>query len=171
MSGLTNSVGQGQIIAGRFTLNQDVFLTGGSIFSSSTFGSVGTPVRFLIFANPSAAPIIDITTAVDQINTLYTTQPSTNRKHATIADTLLLAGTYWFAMPSANSSNFAINTGSFGDGLFRQGTASGIPTQVGTLGKPFMQLEGTLVPEPTTGAFVALGLGCFLIRRKNPRKV
>src|ERR1700744_2226410 len=56
----TDSVGQSQIIGDHFTISTGVTLTGGSLFSDSAIAALGTPVDFMIYSNPTAAPIIDI---------------------------------------------------------------------------------------------------------------
>lgn len=163
-SNITDSVGQSQIIADQFTLATGVTLGGGSIFSNSTIGTLGTPVRFLIYSNPAGSPLIDLTTTVDLVDTAGTaTQSVLNRKHATITPTFLAAGTYWFAMPSADNSNFVQGTGIYADNSVRQGfTPSTLSTANGN-GDAFFQLES--VPEPGSALLLGLGLGLLAFAR------
>jgi hypothetical protein len=169
---LTNSVGQSQVLGVSFTLDEDAFITGGAIFSHYTYGPVGTPVRFLIYSDPNVAPIFDITTTVDDVDTDYTTSiADLTRKHATIDPIFLEAGTYWFAMPAAGNQNFVVGTGSFGDGISRLGFTPAALNQVRTtIGKPFFQLEGTIVPVPEPGTSALVGLGFCLVLWRGRRK-
>jgi hypothetical protein len=130
---------------------------------------VGTSVRFLIYSDPNTAPIIDITTTVDLIDSVSTvTQSSLNRKHASIASTFLAAGSYWFALPAAGNTNFTQGTGNYGNNSFRQGFfTSSLPSTGSGLGDAFFQLEAIPVPEPSSVALLALGLGALAFCRRS----
>ncbi len=159
-----------QVIGDEFELAQDTVITGGSIFSDSTVGVVGNAVRFLIFADPNTPPSVNIATTLDAVDTLFTTgESSLTRKHATIAPTLLSAGTYWFAMPG---DGFDIKQGTtttvgdgYDDGDYRNGNGSANIAGVTNGGDMYFQLEA--VPEPTVLMLAVTGLGCLLAPRRR----
>lgn len=165
---LTNVINplQGQIIGESFTLTADTILSGGSLFVPSAFGPLGTQVRFMIWSNPNAAPIIDILTVIDQADSLYATSvANTGRRHASITPTPLTAGTYWFSMPAVQNTNFSVNTGTYGNNLIRLGGPSAtLPTAVSGMGDMYFQLDA--VPEPSTVAMLSVAFFAFGCRRR-----
>jgi hypothetical protein len=118
---LTNSLVNPAIFAGRFTLDEEAFITGGAIFSYNSYGVVGTAVWFLIYADEEPEPVVSILTELDVVDdTDATTAEWLNRKHASIPATYLPAGTYWFGLPANTDPNFVQGTGSFGDNEIRK---------------------------------------------------
>lgn len=159
----------GTIIGDRFTLPNDVTLTGGAIFSGSGIGMVGQSVRFMVFADSSGIPggvaVIDITTLLDAVDFELSGTSGLTRKHATIDPTFLAAGNYWFAMPGATlnvAQGVTPPDEGYADGHFALGATS--LSSTGGNGDMFFALEdSTSVPEPSTLlilglAFAAMGL-------------
>lgn len=163
-----------QIIGDQFTVTEDMTLTGGSVFSDSNWGFLGDAVRFMIFGDtagtPDLAPLFDILTTVDAVDTTLTTSAAgITRKHASIADIFLAAGTYWFSMPG-NGTEIAQAAGNFDDNSSRFGPTN-LPNS--TPGDMFFTLEGTSaisVPEPGTLALFGLGLAAMGLSRRR-RKI
>jgi len=161
-----------QIVGDRFMLSEDTNLTGGSIFSDNLFGNVGDAVRFLVFADPLAAPIINIGTTLNAVDTLFTTTNATSgspltRKHATIAPTLLLAGTYWFSMPGDGldiRQGTTTVAGGYDDGGFRNGSTN-LAGTTASGGDMYFQLEA--VPEPSCLILGAIGVLSLLGLRRR----
>jgi len=154
-----------QVIADRFTLAQDAVLTGASIYSQSHFPTdgVGTDVQFRIYAGTitgptlGADPIIDIPTQIDVIDeqgatSLSPANPHT-RKHASIPDTPLSAGTYWFAMPSpmggSDVRQSGVTTNPYDDSTLARGTDQ--LTVIDGIGDMWFQIEGRFVPDDGGG--------------------
>ncbi len=173
-SGARENQYQGQIVGDQFTLSENTVLTGGSIFSdnNTTAGEVGDDVRFLVFADPLAAPILNIGATLDAVDTLFTTTNTTTnamsesplaRKHVTIAPTPLSAGTYWFSMPG-DGLNIRQGTGDYGGGGFRNGPPNLSGTTPGG-GDMFFQLEA--VPEPAAFILAAIGILSLLGPRRR----
>ena len=109
----------------KFTLSTATTIIGGSIFSCDHVGSVGDPVRFVIFADaagwPGTTPIIDVSTTLDVIDTFGgVPHLLMNRKHASIPPLKLPAGTYWFYM-TGDGVQIAQSTGFYGDNFFTVG--------------------------------------------------
>ena len=139
-----------------FILTDDVFVSGGSIFSSSPHGAIGDPVLFEIRPDasgaPSVAPVISVTASLDAVDTTLTTTAPLMRKHATIAPTFIPAGTYWFAMPGVD---FDVGQGSsdpaapFGDGPNGLAFTSpfGISGPHPGVGDMYFTVEGTADPS------------------------
>ena len=155
-----------QIIGGQFTLATDTTLTGGSIFSGSTWGFVGNSARFMIFSDltgtPASSPLFDIVALLDVVDTSFTTtETGLTRKHVSITDTFLAAGSYWFSMPGNGvgiGQASTTNAGGYDDGVFRYGSTNLVNSAA--LGDMYFQLEGTAasVPEPATLALIGFGL-------------
>lgn len=173
----TNELSFYQNLGGSFSLTKSVKITGGSIFSSSSYGSVGDSVTFAIFRDitgtPSATPVVNVDTTLDTVDTvLTTTQPGLTRKHANISETVLRAGNYWFTMPGI-TNNIAQASGIFGDDMFAVGHTStvSLTSLDSSGGKPFFTLEGQPVPEPFTiiGSMTAMGFGVIFKKRANKK--
>jgi hypothetical protein len=145
-----------QIIGDRFVLRAETRLTGGAIFSHQEYGAVGDSVRFMIFADvmtiPATTPLVDIETTIDAVDTAFTvTLTGLTRKHASIAPTMLPAGTYWFSMPGLDVMHIQATTNTvnyYDDGRIWTGITS-LVRDVRD-GDMFFQLESSVVPEPAT---------------------
>lgn len=165
-----------QIIGDQFTVTSDTLLTGGSVFGQPA--SQGLAVRFLIYNDtagiPDATPLLNIATTLDLVDTQYTlSQSSLRRKHASIAPTLLTAGTYWFSLPGEvldNDVRMGVYSGS--DPRARFGHSGSISLTNNLSDDMFFQLEGSAVPEPSSFlilAAAAAGGGFYRRRRNNAR--
>jgi hypothetical protein len=162
-AGYLNNYGV-QIMGDRFSLATDVVLTGSSIYSRNTWGSVGDSARLMIFGDlsgtPTATPLIDLVTTLDAVDTQLTSSiGELTRKHATISDTFLAAGTYWFSMPG-NGVELGQASGNYDNNGLRFGASGTNLTNIcNNCGDAFFTLEGTTnIPEPATFTLVAAGL-------------
>ena len=144
-----------QHLGDMFVLPTASTITGGSIFSAVKAGAVGDDVRFVILPDvagaPGAAPLIDVTTKLDRVDSVLTTsQSSLTRKHATIAPQGLSAGTYWFYLAGIGVEILTA-TGLYGDDILAGGL---IPTLISRLlsykDLPtfFLLWKGDLFPNP-----------------------
>lgn len=148
-----------QVIADQFTLTEDAVLTGGSIYSQAYFPTegLGTEVHFRIYSGTSGGPtlgvdpIIDILTQVDAIDdqgAMNLPGDPHTRKHASIPDTPLPAGTYWFAMPSSFGSSdvrqSGVTSNPYDDSILARGTDQ--LTVIDPIGDMWFQIEGRYEP-------------------------
>jgi hypothetical protein len=146
-------------------------ITGAAIFSPRFFGSVGDSVVIYLYDDPAGEPMLIIPTTLDVVDRLYTSsQSGLSRKHASFEGIELSAGTYWFGMPTeAGQLDYMQATGNFNDNTM---WAAPYPWtnlyEYENSGNPFIQIEGTAVPEPTTTLLLAMG-GCALLLRSRRR--
>ena len=149
-------------------------LTGGSVFSTEERGAVGDGVRLVVLAALGAGeiPLIDVTTTLDAVDSLYSVD-GTTRKHATITATYLAEGNYYFYLTGVSDPRTDIGaaTGLYDDGLVYIDT-NGNPdigdTDGRDLGDLLFQIEGNVqsMPEPN-GVFVICAIGLFVSRRRR----
>lgn len=174
--GLGNTF-ENQYLGDRFTwLGGE--LTGASIFSDRSRGSVNDPVRIVVLNHFGAGeiPVIDITSTIDFIDTQFASLNSLNRKHASFAPTFLAAGDYYFYMTGAlRGVNIAQAVGEYDDRILYSGTDRRPDLELPPLaaGDVFFQIEGNVaaVPEPTAVAiWVLLGFCGAVYKRLGPRR-
>jgi hypothetical protein len=159
-----------QAVGGSFTLSDETAFSGAAIFGGEEPAfAVGTPVKVLVFSDPTQSPVISFDAAIDTVDSLHsTTQPELRRFHASFAEFNLTAGTYWFAMSPVGILATHM-TGYFGDGIIYYGPGDTLPGFSDVSGKPFFQLENNAIPEPTAAALLALG-GCTVFFRVRQRR-
>jgi hypothetical protein len=143
-----------QYLGDKFTLPSPAIIDGGSIFSLAGFGSVGDPARFVILPDaggfPGPVPVIDVSTTLDAVDTVHTgSQPILTRKHASIPQQLLPAGTYYFWMAGENVE-IAQATGVYDDNFVYAGFDLNPDLElVGPgIGDTFFTIDRRTVPLP-----------------------
>jgi hypothetical protein len=143
----TGAQGPAQTCGDEFSLNQNVDVTGGSIFSSNLAGDPGDVATLRIYqlVGGIAGPIVFEEQGQLTIDTVGTSiDPTTSRKTLTLAQPVTLPpGDYVFSL----YGQFEIfqGTGDYDDDTFHWGNGSNPDLNLGTwtgLGDAFFQLHG-----------------------------